>query len=300
MADAKDITELYFGSTPVESMYLGSNLIYPRAPLGLVVGGLQYILVLYGNGTPLFYGNTTSSVANIPAICRQNTTSIVGTSVTAMALLKNGGIRVWGNTLWDIAVVPASALPSKHINLATLTGFSVRETDGAVVSWGRNVNNIRNIPAGLVGVEELISFNENVIIARKNDGTLVGWGTNTSNLLPIPAGLNSVTKIFVLPGSSAPAVIAIRQDGDWVAWGSGTTNWPFHPGPKFTAEDLVFITSSASVASSLHVLRVNGNLELHRNGDMQVIDTNIAVLATGSQYAIKNNGTVVPVADYFI
>jgi hypothetical protein len=299
MPSAADITELYFGNSPVETMYLGSKLIYPKAPIA-INDQFFWAMALYGNGTPLYVSNSAATLGNpittvsglgtIPAICRYNTKFIAPSGYRVLAILKDGTSVIWGQTNNGLGAIPANAAPAKLAAFGwnTQTGFIVKETDGSVVSWGQNPNGIRNIPAGLVGVNAIFPIYDRGVVALKDDGTIVTWGANYSNLLSVPAGLNGVVNLFNIDNR----FVAVKQDGSFVTWGDG--------GPlptTISSVDLVFVTSWTS-GNAIHVLRVNGDLELHRNGGWRVIDTNIASLSPGAGLAIKNDGTIVKPVGY--
>ncbi len=301
MAAAEDITELYFGNSPVETMYLGSKLIYPKAPIA-IKDRFNYAMALYGNGTPLYVSNasgpalgtpitTITGLGTIPAICMTNTKFIAPSGYRVLAILKDGTPVFWGNTANGLGTIPTNAAPAKLAAFGwnTQTGFIVKETDGSVVSWGQNPNGIRNIPAGLVGVNAIFPVLDRGVVALKDNGTIVTWGVNYNNMLSVPTGLNGVVSLFEISNG----FVAVKQDGSFVTWGDGGTL----PATVSSA-DLVFITSWTSGASSMHVLRVNGDLELHRNGGWRVIDTNIASLSEGAGLAIKNDGTIVKPVGY--
>jgi hypothetical protein len=279
-----DITDVSLGSAGVASLYLGSNMIWPKKPLALALAWEAQLLALYGNGTPAWINNTVSQRQAIPASCRNNTTAISISQFQACALLSDGTPVVWGVNQLGVLDVPATAIQnSKFAAITGNTGFAVTKT-GSVVSWGQSIYGIRSIPAGLTDVEDL-ALGGSFVIARKSNGTLVGWGTNTDGLLNIPAGLNRVVNLFF--GFSC--VVAVREEGDYVVWGTGS--WP----STFSSIDTVFATTSMGGGGTHYVLKLNGNLELHRFGSMRVVHTEVAAIPGGGEFALKFDGTVVTI-----
>jgi len=280
MPTNEDITDVSLGSAGVASLYLGSNMIWPKKPLGISFAFDGQLLALYGNGTPAWIYNSVSQRQVIPAVCRNNTTAISISSYTAIALLRDGTPVCWGVSQDGFNIVPASTIQnSKFVGLTSYTAFAVTKS-GSVVSWGQVRDGIRSIPAGLTDVEDLL-VGYNFVIARKSNGTLVGWGTNYRGMLNIPAGLNGVVSLF----AGADCVIAVRGDGDYVVWGNGTVP------STFSSVDTVYVTGWSQAAGVICVLKANGNVERHGYSGA-TIATNVAVLANGGSYALKFDGSL--------